>query len=127
MHEVPRPKKAPGIAKYESFEDTYGTPTPIDLPPLKPDAAKEIAPPGVLDKDKVQGTIKCTWCKRLRCVYVKMKLSAVVNGAPIGCTLKDVLDQMIEANSSHYSCGADLDLRGYEALTGLCRPYVRLK
>lgn len=95
MHEVPRPKKAPGVAKYESFDDTYGTPTPINLPELKPGATRELAPPGVLDKEKIQGTIMCTYCKRHRCVYVKMKLSAVTNGAPRGCTLKDVLDQAI--------------------------------
>lgn len=127
MHEVPRPKKSPGVAKYESFEDTYGTCTPIDLPELKPDAAREIAPPGVLDKDRVQGVIACTCCKRLRCVYVKMKLSAVTIGAPPGCTLKDVLDRAIDANAPTYTCGADLDLRGFEALDGLRRPYVRLK
>lgn len=127
MHEVPRPSKASGMAKYQSFEDTYGKSTPLDLPPLKPGAAQESAPPGVLDKDKVQGTIACTSCGRLRCVYVKMKLSAVTRGAPSGCTLKDVLSQALDANSGSYTCGADLDLQGFEALQGLFRPYVRLK
>lgn len=128
MHEVPRPKKCMGVSKYETFEDTYGTPTPLDLPPLKPGEAREIAPPGLLDKEKVQGVITCTSCKRLRCVYVKMKLSAVTNGAPRGCTLKDVLNEMIEANGSSYTCGSDLDLSGFEgSLSGLCRPFVRVK
>lgn len=56
MHEVPRPMKT-ATNKYASFEDCYGKPTPVDIPPLKPGAPTEIAPPGVLDKDKVQVTI----------------------------------------------------------------------
>lgn len=126
MHEVPRHMKT-STSMYDSFEDTYGKPTPIDLPPLKPGALVELAPSGVLDKEKVQATIRCTWCGLWRCVYVKMKLSAVTRGAPPGCTLKHMLLNAIEANQGSYTCGADLDLRGYEALEGNCRPYVRLK
>lgn len=128
MHEVPRPKKAPGVAKYQSFQECYGSPTPLDLPPLKAGAFKEIAPPGVLDKEKVQGVIACISCKRLRCVYAKLKLSSVTVGVPASLrSMKDVLAQALDANSSSYSCGADLDLTDFEALSGLCRPYVRLK
>lgn len=127
MYEVPRPKKMPGVAKYDTFEETYGKPTPVDLPPLKPGATHAIAPPGVIEKEKAQGMIKCTSCQRPRCIYVKMKLSATSNGAPPGCTLKDVLGQAIEANISTYTCGSDLDLRGFESLSGVCRPYVRMK
>lgn len=123
MLEVPRPKKCAGVSsKYESFDDTYGTPTPLDLPPLNPGAPTELAPPGTLEKEKVQGTIACTSCKRLRCIYVKTKLSATTNGAPRGCSLKDVLNEAIEANRESYSCGVDLDLQGFEVLSGTCRP-----
>jgi len=126
MHEVPRPKKT-STSRYDTFEATYGTPTPLDLPSLKPGAVTEIAPPGVLVKEKVQGTIPCVVCRRLRCVYVKVKLSAAREGAAPGCTLLDVLHDALDANEAGYSCGADLDLEGFSALSGLCRPYVRLK
>lgn len=126
MHEVPRPKRT-GTSSYDSFEDTYGKPTPIDLPPLKPGANVELAPQGVLDKEKVQAVIKCTWCSRLRCVYVKAKLSAITQGAAPQCNLKHMLDDPIDANKGTYTCGADLDIEGFGALSGVCRPYVRLK
>lgn len=86
----------------------YGTHTPLDLPPLKPDAAAEIAPDaGVLDKDKVQGTIKRTWCGRMRCVYAKLRLSAVVQGAAAASTIKETLIEALEQNQSSYTCGSD--------------------
>ncbi|KAL1514963.1 hypothetical protein AB1Y20_004039 [Prymnesium parvum] len=94
MFEVPRPKMT-GAGKYDSFEATYGTPTPLDLPPLKPGATKEIAPPGVFEKDKVQGTIPCVSCARMRCVYVKTKLSP---------TSMAILLEALEVNKSSYSC-----------------------
>lgn len=124
--EVPRPKMT-GASKYDSFEDTYGKDTPLHLPPLKAGAVAEIAPPGVLDKVKVQGTIACTFCKRLRCVYVKTKLDAATAGAAPGCNLSHMLAAAIEVNETSYSCGADLDLDGFPALVGIYRPYVRLK
>ena len=34
---------------------------------------------------------------------------------------------MLDANASVYSCGADIDLQGYDALSANARPYVRLK
>lgn len=117
MFEVPRPKMT-GAGKYDSFEATYGTPTPLDLPPLKPGATKEIAPPGIFEKDKVQGTIPCVSCARMRCVYVKTKLSP---------TSMAILLEALEVNKSSYSCGADLSLEGFPSLSGHCRPYVRLK
>ncbi|KAL3926571.1 MAG: hypothetical protein SGPRY_003237, partial [Prymnesium sp.] len=43
------------------------------------------------------------------------------------CSLFDVLSEALEVNSSSYLCGADLELSGFPALTGYCRPYVRLK
>lgn len=91
-------------------------------------AATESAPAGTLENKNVQGVIKCTWCGRLRCVYVKVKLSAVTRGAPEGSNLKHVLQEALEANRATYTCGSDLDLRGFDgALTELCRPYVRMK
>lgn len=113
--------------KYHSFDDTYGSPTPLDLPPLKPGSMTEKAPPGTLDKEKVQGVITCSTCKKPRCVFVKTKLSCVRNGAAPNCTLKDTLEDAIEANQISYSCGGDLDLQGFSALSGTCRPYVRMK
>lgn len=127
MHEVPRPKKT-ATSKYDSFEATYGTPTPLDLPPLQPGAVRELAPPGTFDKEKVQGIIYCVSCQRPRCVYVKTKLCTVVQaGAAPQSTLKDMLIEAIEANQATYSCGADLDLTGFAALSDARRPYVRLK
>ena len=74
MHPVPRPKMMIG-GKYDTFEATYGTLTPVNLPVLNGNSKEELAPVGVLDKKNVQGTICCVSCRRLRCVYAKTVLS----------------------------------------------------
>ena len=128
MHPVPRPKSSAG-GKYLSFEETYGTSTPLDLPPINIDKVVELAPQGVLTKEKAQGTIRCTRCSKLRCVYVKNmldRMKALPTNAQSALTLEDMMVDMIDANAM-YSCGADLDLTGYDMLTGNSRPYVRLK
>ena len=125
MHPVPRPKMVAG-GKYDTFEATYGTPTPISIPPLNGNSKEELAPSGVLEKKNVQGTIRCISCHRLRCVYVKTVLSRVkaFEGAQI--TLHDQLVDMLDANKLVYSCGSDIDLTGYD-FSANARPYVRMK
>eukprot|EP00966_Prymnesium_polylepis_P186900 4332429-Prymnesium_polylepis.1 len=38
-----------------------------------------------------------------------------------------MLLDMLDKNRLGYSCGSDLDLTGYDKLTGPARPFVRLK
>ena len=102
MHPVPRPKVVVG-GRYDTFENTYGTygtPTPVDLPPLKGEINnEEIAPSGVLEKKNVQGVVRCVGCLRFRCVYAKTQLSRSKAFDGATATLADVLVDMLDANS----------------------------
>ena len=90
MHPVPRPKIVNG-GKYDTFESTYGTQTPLNLPPLNGDSTEELAPSGVLVKNNVQATIRCVTCRRLRCIYVKTVLARAKAFEGTQTTLQDML------------------------------------
>lgn len=52
-----------------------------------------------------------------------MQLSAVNRGAAPGRSLKDTLSDALEANRT---CGANLNLEGFDALADGCRPMCAL-